>query len=95
MRSTTLAHLAKGDIKAMAAHFDGYRVPHDDTSQDVGARGPEVTGMPGPGGPQGGTRETCAWIAAAAAVEGRTATIVDRVPIYASPIDTAYAYANF
>jgi hypothetical protein len=50
--------------------------------------------MPGIGGPQGGTRETVTWIAAAAALEGKTATIVDRVPIYASPIDTAYAYFN-
>jgi hypothetical protein len=89
-----LAHMAKGDVKAMARQFDEYRIPPDDTSQDVSVRGPEVTGMPGIGGPQGGTRETVTWIAAAAALEGKTATIVDRVPIYASPIDTAYAYFN-
>ena len=89
-----LAHLEKGDAHAMAAQFDSYQIPPDDSSQDVGVCGPEVTGMPGMGGPQGGTRETCAWIAAAAAVEGVTTTIVDRVPIYASPIDTAYAYSN-
>ena len=68
--------------------------PTGDASQDIGARGSEVTGMPGFGGPQGGTRETCNWIAAAGAVEGTTATIVDRVPIYASPIDAAFAYFN-
>jgi hypothetical protein len=51
--------------------------------------------MPGLSGPQGGgTRETCAWITAGAAVEGRTATVIDRVPLYASPIDTAFAYFN-
>jgi hypothetical protein len=89
-----LGHMARGDARAMAAFFDDYQVPAGDASQDVGTRGPEVTGMPGFGGPQGGTRETCNWIAAAGAVEGTTATIVDRVPIYASPIDAAFAYFN-
>jgi hypothetical protein len=89
-----LGHMVKGDIKAMAAHFDGYRVPKGDTSQDISVRGRVVTGMPALSGPQGGTRETCNWIAAAGAVEGTSATIVDRVPIYASPIDTAFAYFN-
>ena len=89
-----LAHMARGDIKAMASCFDEYRVPEGDASQDIGTRSREVTGMPGFGGPQGGTRETCNWIAAAGAVEGTTATIVDRVPIYASPIDAAFAYFN-
>jgi hypothetical protein len=92
---TLLAHMAKGDIKAMAAHFDNYRIPERDTSQDISVRGRTVTGMPAISGPQGGgTRETCNWIAAAGAVEGSTATIVDRVPIYASPVDTAFAYFN-
>ena len=83
-----------GNIMAMVAHFDAYRIPEGDTSQDIGVRGRAVTGMPAFGGPQGGTRETCNWIAAAGAVDGSTATIVDRVPIYASPIDAAFAYFN-
>jgi hypothetical protein len=89
-----LGHMAKGDIKAMAAFFDAYRIPEGDLSQDIGTRGKGVTGMPAFGGPQGGTRETCNWIAAAGAVEGRTATVIDRVPIYASPINAAFAYFN-
>ena len=89
-----LGHMAKGDIKAMAAHFDAYRIPEGDSSQDIGTRGKAVTGMPSFGGPQGGTRETCNWIAAAGAVEGSTATIVDLIPIYASPINAAFAYFN-
>ena len=89
-----LGHMAKGDIKAMAACFDDYRVPEGDLSQDIGMRGKAATGMPAFGGPQGGTRETCNWIAAAGAVEGRTATVIDRVPIYASPINAAFAYFN-
>ena len=62
--------------------------------------GPPRAGSAGPGLPAlsarqgGGRRETGNWIAAAGAVEGTTATIVDRVPIYASPIDTAFAYFN-
>jgi hypothetical protein len=92
---TLLAHMARGDIKAMAAFFDDYRIPETDVSQAIGERGKAVTGMPAFGGPQGGTRETCNWIAAAGAAEGRTATIVDRVPIYASPIDAAFAYFHY
>lgn len=89
-----LDYMAKGDIAGMAAYFDAYRIPEGDRSQDISVAGKTVTGMPAVGGPQGGTRETCNWIAAAGAVEGRTATIVDRVPVYASPIDTAFAYFN-
>ncbi len=89
-----LGHMARGDIRTMAAYFDAYQIPAGDTSQDIGVRGRVVTGMPAFGGPQGGTRETCNWIAAAGAVEGSTAAIVDRVPIYASPIDAAFAYFN-
>jgi hypothetical protein len=92
---TLLAHMKKGDVRAMAAHFDGYKVPAGDASQDISVAGRFITGMPALSGPQGGgTRETCNWIAAAGAVEGATATVVDRVPIYASPIDTAFAYFN-
>ena len=86
--------MARGDARGMAAYFDEYRIPEGDTSQDIRVRGRTVTGMPGFGGPQGGTREICNWIAAAAVAEGKTATIVDRVPIYASPIDAAFAYFN-
>jgi len=89
-----LARMARGDIKGMAKYFDDYRIPVGDASQQIGVRERTVTGMPAFGGPQGGTRETCNWIAAAGVVEGSTATIVDRVPIYASPIDAAFAYFN-
>ena len=91
---TLLGHMARGDIEAMAACFDNYRIPAGDASQAIGERGRAVTGMPAFGGPQGGTRETCNWIAAAGVADGKTATIVDRVPIYASPIDAAFAYFN-
>jgi hypothetical protein len=89
-----LARMARGDAKGMATYFDEYRIPESDASQKIGVRGRTVTGMPAFGGPQGGTREICNWIAAAGVAEGKTATIVDRVPIYASPIDAAFAYFN-
>jgi hypothetical protein len=87
-----LAHMRAGDARRMAQFFDDYTVPPGDRSQDVGARGRGVTGMPGPGGPQGGTREICNWIAAAAVADGKPAIVVDYVPVYASPIGAAFAY---
>ena len=83
----------RGDARGMAAHFDAYAPPPGDRSQDAGARGQGITGMPAPGGPRGGTRETCNWIAAAAAApDGARAEVVDYVPVYASPIGAAFAH---
>ena len=87
-----LGAMTAGDARAMAGYFDDYRVPDGDASQLVGAPGPGTTGLPDAGGPRGGTRETCNWIATAAVAEGRPATVVDYVPIYASPIGAAFAY---
>jgi len=87
-----LRHMREGDARGMARHFDDYKIPAGDRSQDVGARGRTVTGMPGSGGPQGGTREICNWIAAAAVADGKPATVVDYIPVFASPIGAAYAY---
>ena len=81
-----------GDARRMARHFDEYAVPADDASQVVGAPGPGATGLPDATGPRGGTRETCNWIAAAAVVDGSPATLLDYIPIYASPIGAAFAY---
>lgn len=86
-----LRHMAAGDARAMAEYFDAYQAPTGDHSQAVGAGGP-TTGMPRPGGPEGGTRETCNWIAATAVGEGTPLTLVDYVPIYASPIGAGFAY---
>ena len=85
-----LEFLQKGDIKGWADHFDAYVVADDDPSQENSGRG--TTGLPTPGGPQGGTRETCNWIGAAAMAEGETNEIVDYIPIYASPVAASFAY---
>lgn len=88
-----LTYLAAGEVDTWAKHFDGYSAA-DDPSQaiDVAARG--VTGLPGVGGPQFGTRETICWLAAAAAAAGGKPTVVDYVPCYASPIGNGFAYTK-
>lgn len=87
-----LHYMEAGDACGMAQYFDDYRIPDGDASQYVRERGRNSTGMPGFGGPQGGTRETCNWIAAAAVADGVPATVVDYVPVYASPIGAGFAY---
>jgi hypothetical protein len=84
--------MLKGDAKAMARQFDEYEVPAGDASQPLAGRGPGATGLPDTVGQRGGTRETCNWIAAAAVADGRPATLVDYIPIYASPIGVGFAY---
>jgi len=82
----------RGDAKEAARRFDGYQIPEGDTSQDHRTVTRNVTGMPGFGGPQGGTRETCNHIAAASVVDGKPMTLVDYVPVYASPIGAGFGY---
>ncbi len=87
--------LAKGDAKGMAEYFDAYVPDPEDTSQDISTPRRGVTGMPPvEAGPQFGTRETCTWIAAAAATEGLPHVIVDYVDVFASPVGNAFAYCE-
>jgi Catalytic LigB subunit of aromatic ring-opening dioxygenase len=87
-----LRYMEAGDIKGMAEHFDSYEIPSADTSQPLGGRNRSSTGMPGVGGPQGGTRETCNWIAASAVADGTPGKLVDYVPVFGSPIGCGFAY---
>jgi hypothetical protein len=90
-----LEHLRAGDALAMAEYFESYVPPLDDPSQDIATTRRQVTGIPSVGqGPQFGSRETCTWISAAAASEGRPTTIVDYIPVYASPVGNAFAYCD-
>jgi anti-sigma factor RsiW len=78
-----LAAVRLGDGQAMAQWFDaGCDVPP--IIEDGG------TGLRGHLG--GGSGEVRNWITAAAMAEGRPGTVVDYVPIYASPIGVAFAY---
>jgi hypothetical protein len=87
-----LTFMAAGDARGMAEHFDAYNVPDGDLSQPVGQAARTATGLPASVGPQGGTRETCNWIATAGVMDGTRATIVDYVPVYSSPCGEAFAY---
>jgi Catalytic LigB subunit of aromatic ring-opening dioxygenase len=89
-----LRYLETGDVEGWATHFDRYRAAPDDLSQDWSTVRPGVTGLPTPGGPQGGSRETLCWIAAAATAEGRPSVVVDYIPVYASPVGSAFAYCD-
>jgi hypothetical protein len=91
---TGLGYLAEGEVKSWADYFDGFVVGADDTSQEIGVARHGVSGLPSPGGPQFGTRETLCWIAAASVVEGHTSVILDYVPIYASPVGNGFAYCT-
>jgi hypothetical protein len=78
-----------GDIKGFADHFD----KHLDKPMDEYADGKWVDGGTGMyNGLGSGTGETRNWIAAAAIVDGTPGTMVDYIPLYASPIGTGFAY---
>lgn len=87
-----LSYLEHGDACGAAEFFDAYRVPLDDLSQPLHERSRTATGLPPSSGPQGGTREFCNWIAAAAVVDGKPAKVLDYLPIYSSPIGAGFAY---
>lgn len=89
-----LGGLEQGDVAGWAESFDAYAPEADDSSQDIATRRPGVTGLPGPGGPQFGTRESLCWVVAAAAAEGHTAVVVDYIPVYASPVGNGFAYCD-
>jgi hypothetical protein len=90
----TLSFLEAGTIDRWAEDFDAYVVAEGDASQDSTTVRRGTTGLPTLGGPQGGTREICNWIAAAACCEGRPSHVVDYVAIYASPIGVGFAYCT-
>lgn len=79
-----------GDAAAIASYFDERAppVPAPDTGEMRLASG--GTGMAL--GLGGGTGETRNWIITAATVDGIAGTVVDYVPIHASPVGAAFAY---
>jgi hypothetical protein len=91
---TGLALLQEGRALDYAKHFDNYKIPEGDNSQDAAVVRRGVTGLPIPGGPQGGTRETLCWICASAVGEGQSAELIDYVPIYASPVGNGFAFST-
>ncbi len=88
--STILDNLERGDAEAMATCFDSRRPWVDPT--DPGSLQRASGGSQMVLGLGGGTGETRNWIITAAVVEGRAGTVVDYVPVYASPVGLAFAY---
>ncbi len=70
----------------MAEFFDNYVQPIESPRA-------RVTGMPPASGPQGGTRETCNWIAATGVGGGAPSEVVDYILVYASPIGVSFSYS--
>jgi hypothetical protein len=88
----SLACVRSGDAKAFADHFDKYL----ETPIDEYANGTWIDGGTGMyNGIGSGTGETRNWIAAAAVADGTPGTVVDYIPIYASPCGTGFAYWEF
>jgi hypothetical protein len=85
--------LADGKPARMAEIFDAYVPDPADASQAGLPKGMRDSGLQLSPGPQGGSRESCNWIAAAATIDGRATTRIDYVPVYASPIGVAFAYS--
>ena len=89
---TILANIRSGDAKGAAEYFDSVVPafdPADVKSINLASGG---TGMVL--GYGGGTGETRNWIIAAAVADGQPGTVVDYVPVYASPIGAGFAYWN-
>jgi aromatic ring-opening dioxygenase catalytic subunit (LigB family) len=86
-----LQHVRSGDAHGMAAYFDSREAVFDDSDPEGNLASGGTGMLLGLGS---GTGETRNWIAAAAVAEGRAGTVVDYVPVYASPCGTAFAYWN-
>lgn len=85
-----VAGIRSGDVRATAAYFDSVTPPYDPADPQSVKLTSGGTGMVL--GYGGGTGETRNWIAAAAVADGRPGTVVDYVPIHASPIGAGFAY---
>jgi aromatic ring-opening dioxygenase catalytic subunit (LigB family) len=90
-----LAAVQAGDAEGMAAYFDQVPWDHPLTAppnlpEHLAKMVLGVTGMPG--GVSSGSGETRNWIAAAAVADGIPGTVVDYVPVYASPCGMGFAY---
>jgi 3-O-methylgallate 3,4-dioxygenase len=85
-----LADIKSGDARKTAEYFDTVQLPYDPASKDSVKLASGGTGiLLGVGG---GTGETRNWIVAAAVADGQPGTVVDYIPVYASPIGVSFAY---
>jgi aromatic ring-opening dioxygenase catalytic subunit (LigB family) len=85
-----LAGIKSGDAGKTAEYFDTVQLPYDPAKKDSVKLASGGTGiLLGVGG---GTGETRNWIVAAAVADGQPGTVVDYIPVYASPIGVSFAY---
>jgi 3-O-methylgallate 3,4-dioxygenase len=82
--------IRSGNVSKTAEYFDSVQLPYDPAKKDSVNLASGGTGiLLGVGG---GTGETRNWIVAAAVADGQPGTVVDYIPVYASPIGVSFAY---
>jgi Catalytic LigB subunit of aromatic ring-opening dioxygenase len=85
-----LAGIKAGDARKTAEYFDSVVPPYDPANKASVNLASGGTGMVL--GYGGGTGETRNWIVASAVADGKPGTVVDYIPVYASPIGAGFAY---
>jgi aromatic ring-opening dioxygenase catalytic subunit (LigB family) len=88
--ATILEGIKSGDARKNAEFFDTVQLPYDPS--DKGSVNLASGGTGVLLGVGGGTGETRNWIVAAAVADGKPGTVVDYVPVYASPLGAGFAY---
>lgn len=85
-----LDYLKQGDASGMGAHFDGHesRFKSRDPAQLHSLSGGTDMLL----GYGGGTGEIRNWIVVTAIMDGLPGTVIDYVPVYASPVGLAFAH---
>ena len=87
---TLLTHLSGGDARKLAEYFDGVPWPYPSARPEIASK--LINGIGVSVGVGSGTGESRNWIVAASVVDGIKGTVVDYVPIYASPTGAGFAY---
>jgi hypothetical protein len=84
-----LRYVSAGDACGLAEYYDSVPWPYP-SSPEIAAK--LISGIGIPVGPGSGAGESRCWLVAAAVADGVKGTVVDNVPIYASPTGAAFAY---
>jgi aromatic ring-opening dioxygenase catalytic subunit (LigB family) len=87
---TLLTHLSSGDARKLAEYFDGVAWPYPSARPEIASK--LINGIGISVGVGSGTGESRNWIVAASVVDGIKGSVVDYVPIYASPTGAGFAY---
>jgi aromatic ring-opening dioxygenase catalytic subunit (LigB family) len=87
---TILEFVAAGNGRQMAEYFDSFEWPYRSASHEAVEKLVGPTGMMG--GVGSGAGETRNWIVATAVADGSAGTVIDYVPVYASPCGMGFAY---